>query len=296
MLPAIDFDVLEYHLQGPKEYYQAGRIYVLASQRLHEHAVRRGDAPPVGMEVLGDWWWGVLVGQFLVALYAPTAAVLIAARRPRGWARPRAGLARGDRLSDDALDLPARRDRLRRGPALLLPRGPGLGGGPRLERRGRAAGAALGLGRLARRRGDGLQVHGADLGGHPFGRGWPWSTRRGSRSCEAGRRPSSWGGRSSWPPGWPRTWSTRAIPSIRWPSKVFGGGTGTPARRGPVVTRPRARGRSRQAPCGIRLVDVAGRSDWQSPLYLAFAPLALLRAANAESGAGGRRLRGCTSS
>ena len=29
MLPAIDFDVLEYHLQGPKEYFQAGRIAFL---------------------------------------------------------------------------------------------------------------------------------------------------------------------------------------------------------------------------------------------------------------------------
>ena len=29
MLPSIDFDVLEYHLQGPKEYYQAGRIAFL---------------------------------------------------------------------------------------------------------------------------------------------------------------------------------------------------------------------------------------------------------------------------
>jgi hypothetical protein len=29
MLPTIDFDVLEYHLQGPKEYYQAGRIAFL---------------------------------------------------------------------------------------------------------------------------------------------------------------------------------------------------------------------------------------------------------------------------
>ncbi len=28
---------------------------------------------------------------------------------------------------------------------------------------------------------------------------------------------------------------------------------------------------------GNSLVDVAGRSDWQSPLYLAFAPLALIR-------------------
>ncbi len=48
MLPSIDFDVLEYHLQGPKEYYQAGRIAFLAAQRLHQHAVRRGDAPPAG--------------------------------------------------------------------------------------------------------------------------------------------------------------------------------------------------------------------------------------------------------
>ncbi len=31
MLPSIDFDVLEYHLQGPKEYYQAGRISLLAA-------------------------------------------------------------------------------------------------------------------------------------------------------------------------------------------------------------------------------------------------------------------------
>ena len=31
MLPSIDFDVLEYHLQGPKEYYQAGRISVPAA-------------------------------------------------------------------------------------------------------------------------------------------------------------------------------------------------------------------------------------------------------------------------
>jgi len=29
LLPSIDFDVLEYHLQGPKEYFQAGRIAFL---------------------------------------------------------------------------------------------------------------------------------------------------------------------------------------------------------------------------------------------------------------------------
>ena len=29
MLPTIDFDAIEYHLQGPKEYFQAGRIAFL---------------------------------------------------------------------------------------------------------------------------------------------------------------------------------------------------------------------------------------------------------------------------
>ena len=29
--------------------------------------------------------------------------------------------------------------------------------------------------------------------------------------------------------------------------------------------------------CRVRVVDVAGRSDWQSPLYVALAPLAFLR-------------------
>ena len=32
------------------------------------------------------------------------------------------------------------------------------------------------------------------------------------------------------------------------------------------------------------MVDVAGRSDWQSPLYLAFAPLAFLKPTNAQGG------------
>ena len=46
MLPAIDFDVLEYHLQGPEGVLPGRADRVPAAQRLHEHAVRRGDAPP----------------------------------------------------------------------------------------------------------------------------------------------------------------------------------------------------------------------------------------------------------
>jgi hypothetical protein len=79
MLPAIDFDVLEYHLQGPKEYYQTGRIAFLPHNVYTSMPFGVEMLHFLGMEVLDDWWWGGLVGQLLVALYAPAAAVLIAA-------------------------------------------------------------------------------------------------------------------------------------------------------------------------------------------------------------------------
>jgi hypothetical protein len=83
MLPAIDFDVLEYHLQGPKEYFQAGRIAFLPHNVYTNMPFGVEMLHLLGMEVLGDWWWGGLVGQLLVALFAPAAAVLIAASAER---------------------------------------------------------------------------------------------------------------------------------------------------------------------------------------------------------------------
>jgi len=79
MLPAIDFDVLEYHLQGPKEYYQAGRIAFLPHNVYTNMPFGVEMLHLLGMEVLGDWWWGGLAGQLLVALFAPAAAVIVAA-------------------------------------------------------------------------------------------------------------------------------------------------------------------------------------------------------------------------
>ncbi len=79
MLPSIDFDVLEYHLQGPKEYYQAGRIAFLPHNVYTSMPFGVEMLHLLAMEVMGDWWWGGLAGQLLVALFAPAAAVLIAA-------------------------------------------------------------------------------------------------------------------------------------------------------------------------------------------------------------------------
>jgi hypothetical protein len=89
MLPAIDFDVLEYHLQGPKEYYQAGRIAFLPHNVYTSMPFGVEMLHLMGMEVLGDFWWGGLAGQLLIALFAPAAAVLIAATASRGGS-PRA--------------------------------------------------------------------------------------------------------------------------------------------------------------------------------------------------------------
>ncbi|MCA1685993.1 MAG: glycosyltransferase family 39 protein, partial [Planctomycetia bacterium] len=79
MLPAIDFDAIEYHLQGPKEYYLAGRITFLPHNVYTSMPFNVEMLHLLGMYVLDDWWWGALVGQLLVALHAPLAAVMIAA-------------------------------------------------------------------------------------------------------------------------------------------------------------------------------------------------------------------------
>lgn len=78
MLPSIDFDVLEYHLEGPKEYYRNGRIAFLPHNVYTSMPFGVEMLHLASMEVMGDWWWGGLAGQLLVALFAPAATVVIA--------------------------------------------------------------------------------------------------------------------------------------------------------------------------------------------------------------------------
>src|SRR5262249_58774940 len=83
MLPTVDYDAIEYHLQGPKEYYQAGRIAFLPHNVYTSMPFGVEMLHLLGMEVLDDWWWGALVGQLLVAAFAPAASVLIASTAVR---------------------------------------------------------------------------------------------------------------------------------------------------------------------------------------------------------------------
>ena len=88
MLPATDFDAIEYHLQGPKEYFQAGRVAFLPHNVYTSMPFGVEMLHLLDMEMLDDWWWGALAGQLVVATFALASAALVAATA-RHWASPR---------------------------------------------------------------------------------------------------------------------------------------------------------------------------------------------------------------
>ena len=80
MLPPREFDVREYHLQIPKEWYQAGQISLV------EHNIYGN--MPLGAEmhaVIGmvfmpgdlDWWWGALVGKTVMSFFTILASLML---------------------------------------------------------------------------------------------------------------------------------------------------------------------------------------------------------------------------
>ena len=80
MLPPLDFDVREYHMQVPKEWFQAGKVTFL------EHNIYGN--MPLGAEILGlpamaawpgelGWWWGSLVGKTLVGCFSILTALML---------------------------------------------------------------------------------------------------------------------------------------------------------------------------------------------------------------------------
>jgi hypothetical protein len=77
MLPPWEYDVREYHLQTPKEWFQNGRVDFLP------HNIYAN--MPLGSELMGlwgmalvggpdGWWWGALAGKTVMACYSLVAA------------------------------------------------------------------------------------------------------------------------------------------------------------------------------------------------------------------------------
>ncbi|MHB1035395.1 MAG: glycosyltransferase family 39 protein [Pirellulales bacterium] len=82
MLPPVDFDVREYHLQVPKEFFQQGRIDFLPHNVYGNMPLGAEMHSLLAMCLLGDWWLGALAGKtVLAAMTLLTALALLAAGR-----------------------------------------------------------------------------------------------------------------------------------------------------------------------------------------------------------------------
>lgn len=67
--PPTDFDVREYHLQGPKEWFQQGRICYLRHNVYTSFPFLSEMLPLTTMVLVGDWWEGALAGQAVLACF-----------------------------------------------------------------------------------------------------------------------------------------------------------------------------------------------------------------------------------
>jgi len=83
MLPPTEFDVREYHLEGPKEYFLAGRVQFLPHNVYTSFPFCTEMLHLLGMVLRSDWYRGALVGQTVLMGFAPLAAagLFFAARR-----------------------------------------------------------------------------------------------------------------------------------------------------------------------------------------------------------------------
>ncbi|HQU42110.1 MAG: hypothetical protein B7Z73_03490 [Planctomycetia bacterium 21-64-5] len=91
MLPPLDFDVREYHLEAPKEFFQQGAVRFLPHNVYGNMPLGSEMFSLLAMVLVGDWWLGALVGKTVIAAFAPlTALALVAAGRR--FASPGAGV------------------------------------------------------------------------------------------------------------------------------------------------------------------------------------------------------------
>ncbi|MBU4271927.1 MAG: hypothetical protein KKA28_08710 [Planctomycetes bacterium] len=82
MLPPLDFDVREYHLQAPKEFFQQGRITFLPHNVYGNMPLGAEMLALLAMVISGDWWLGALAGKTVIAAFTPLCALaLLAAGR-----------------------------------------------------------------------------------------------------------------------------------------------------------------------------------------------------------------------
>jgi len=67
--PPTDFDVREYHLQGPKEWFQQGEVTFLRHNVYTSFPFQSEMLCLTAMVITDDWWHGALTGQMVLATY-----------------------------------------------------------------------------------------------------------------------------------------------------------------------------------------------------------------------------------
>lgn len=77
LLPSWDFDVKEYHLGGPKEYFQQGYIGFLPHNVYTSFPFLTEMLSLCGMVLRDDWYWGALVGKAVLMGFAPLTALAV---------------------------------------------------------------------------------------------------------------------------------------------------------------------------------------------------------------------------
>jgi hypothetical protein len=83
MLPSVDFDVKEYHLQGPKEWFFAGAIEMLPHNVYTSFPFLTEMFHLLGMELSSDWYLGALAGKLVLMTFAPLTGLAVFAAADR---------------------------------------------------------------------------------------------------------------------------------------------------------------------------------------------------------------------
>lgn len=83
MLPSTDFDVKEYHLQGPKEWFLNGAIERLPHNVYTSFPFLTEMFHLLGMELSGDWFLGALAGKLVLMTFAPLTGLAVFAAADR---------------------------------------------------------------------------------------------------------------------------------------------------------------------------------------------------------------------
>ena len=93
MLPSRDFDVKEYHIQGPKEWFLNGAIEMLPHNVYTSFPFLTEMFHLLGMELSGDWYLGALAGKLVLMTFAPLTGLAVFAAADRLFDRKAAWAA-----------------------------------------------------------------------------------------------------------------------------------------------------------------------------------------------------------